>query len=45
MGITSVINFVTVIYVQHVLCSDADSEEETLLASEGAHTDELPPTR
>ena len=45
MGITSVIKFVTVIYVQHVLCSDTDSEDEMLLASEGAHTDKLSPTR
>ena len=45
MGITSVINFATVIYVQHVLCSDTDSKDETLLASKGAHTVELSPTR
>ena len=45
MGITSVINFATAIYVQHLLCSDTDSEAETLLASEGTHTDELSPTR
>ena len=39
MGITSITNSVTVIYIQLVKCSDyTDSEDETLLASEGAHT-------